>query len=63
MEGDLPQVLAIAAAGAGLYAVYRVARRLTQSQRSAADDTATADAPRDLGVLKRDAATGEYRPE
>jgi hypothetical protein len=58
----LPQVLIIAAAGAGLYAAYKVAKRLT-SERARPKAEEVLREPRDLGALKRDPATGEYRPE
>jgi hypothetical protein len=54
--------LIIAAAGAGLYAAYKVAKRLT-SERARPKAEEVLREPRDLGALKRDPATGEYRPE
>lgn len=67
----MPQLIAIAIVGAGVYAGYRWVR----GQVSRAQDSArTAEAevrrraaeragqPRDLGTLEYDATTGEYRP-
>ncbi|MBN8911328.1 MAG: hypothetical protein J0H65_04560 [Rhizobiales bacterium] len=67
----MPQVLALIAAGAGLYAGYKwVSRTLQAAQKTARvreGDLREAMArakgePKDLGALERDPATGVYRP-
>lgn len=59
----MPQVLIFAAAGAGLYAAYRIAKRLSASSRDHALRNSADAEPRDLGVLRRDPDTGDYKPE
>ena len=62
----MPQILILALAGAGAYVAGRAIGRFLQS--SNADRKGTAGMakagcePRDLGALKKDPATGVYRP-
>lgn len=67
----MPQLIALAVVGAGLYAGYRwVSRKMADAK--AAAERAEAElrrqaaeasvAPRNLGALELDPATGEYRP-
>ena len=67
----MPQLIALAVVGAGVYAGYRWVRtqlqRVEQSARAAEADMRRragerAGQPRDLGTLEYDAETGEYRP-
>ncbi len=67
----MPQVLALIAAGAGLYAGYKwVSRTLAEVQKTARvrerelrEAMARARGePKDLGALELDPATGVYRP-
>lgn len=67
----MPQVLALIAAGAGLYAGYKwVSRTLQEAQKTARvreaelrEAVARAKGePKDLGTLEVDPATGVYRP-
>ncbi len=67
----MPQVLALIAAGAGLYAGYKwVSRVLAEAQQTARvreaelrDAVARARGePKDLGALDLDPATGVYKP-
>jgi hypothetical protein len=60
----MPQLIALALVGAGLYAGYKwlsgkARRAVAEAERRAAE---AAGAPRDLGVLEWDAAAGVYRP-
>ncbi len=69
----MPQLIALALAGAGLYASYKwltrgmaksggAAEQTGEAQaRSATDATSTAT-PKDLGALDWDEAAGVYRP-
>jgi hypothetical protein len=67
----MPQVLALIAAGAGLYAGFKwVSRTLAEAQKAArVREAELKDAmarsgvvPKDLGTLERDPSTGVYRP-
>jgi len=60
-----PQVLLLAAIGAGVYAGYRFAQRALRNQKMKATATSTAEpkGARDLGNLVHDPKTGEYRPQ
>lgn len=67
----MPQVLALIAAGAGLYAGYKwVSRVLAEAQKAQrVQEAALREAmarrrgePKDLGALEIDPATGVYRP-
>jgi hypothetical protein len=67
----MPQVLALIAAGAGLYAGYKwVSRALAEAQKTARVREAelreamarTKGEPKDLGALELDPATGIYKP-
>lgn len=58
----MPQLIAIALAGAAAYAGYKWVRKqndLIAARRKSSDQ---ADSPRDLGDLVWDEATGAYRP-
>lgn len=67
----MPQLIAIAVVGAGLYAGYRWLSR-TMADAKRVSELAEADRrrraaeangePRNLGALELDPATGEYRP-
>lgn len=60
----MPQLIMIALAGVGAYATYKWVSKQTRQMRERAQaqaKAATAE-PRDLGSLKQDPATGEYRP-
>lgn len=58
-----PHIFLLVAVGASLVAGYRLAHNFNK-KRAKQDDIAKDDvkAPRDLGALKQDEATGEYRP-
>lgn len=66
----MPQLIALAVAGAGLYLgakwLSRQARAFAEAAERAAAaaerERAHANEPRDLGRLERDPASGEYRP-
>lgn len=65
----MPQVIALALLGAGLYAGYRwlarAAGEIGAEMRRAEDEVAQAAAARiekDLGALELDQASGVYRP-
>jgi len=61
----MPQILAAALIGAGVYAGYRFARaRLSKTDKGVGEaaKTAASAQPRDLGTLEADPATGVYRP-
>jgi hypothetical protein len=65
----MPQLIALAIAGAGLYAGYRWVSRKLAAERAAATAEAERRArpadgePRDLGRLAWDEAARAYRPE
>jgi len=64
----MPQAVALALIGAGMYAGYRLAQAWTAQNRDAAsqaratDGSADRKAMRDLGDLEPDPQTGIYRP-
>jgi predicted negative regulator of RcsB-dependent stress response len=65
----MPQVIALALLGAGLYAGYRWITRTTReiaAQMQRADDAVRQDATgrieKNLGTLEYDPASGVYRP-
>lgn len=68
----MPQLIALAVIGTGLYAGYRwAAKKMEQAQAAAREAEADlrrrtaerAGRPRDLGTLELDSATGVYRPK
>ena len=64
----MPPLLVIAAAGAGAYLAYRAVKTIAaQSVGSRGDERvpqkAEAAPPKDLGTLKQDPDTAEYRPQ
>lgn len=66
----MPQIVAIAFVGAGLYAGFRwvsrvaaeAAERVRQGEAEIRQRAAKAAAPKDLGRLELDPSSGEYRP-
>lgn len=63
----MPQLILLALAGVGAYATYKWAsKKLGGSETKRAGEgrakAASRHEPRDLGSLKRDPDTGEYRP-
>lgn len=64
----MPQLIALAVAGAGLYAGIRwLQRKVTEqaeavARQDAARTGAAADAPREMGQLEWDADAKAYRP-
>ncbi|MEL7049394.1 MAG: hypothetical protein AAFO75_10620 [Pseudomonadota bacterium] len=66
----MPQAILVAAMGLGLYAGYRLARRVSSVKPFKSDGTAerrgqrkpTSRAVRDMGTMSRDPSTGVYRP-
>lgn len=65
----MPQFALLALAGTALYAGYRVAAKIIESEavRAKAAETArrrpdAAGSPKDLGALEWDEASGVYRP-
>lgn len=67
----MPQLIAIAVIGAGIYAGYRwLSRKMVNAERAAMQAeaelrrraAAATGEPRNLGALELDPATGEYRP-
>lgn len=62
----MPPLILLAAAGIGIYAGYRMVRGVLGKIDSGAVRQAGAErevpAPRDLGSLERDPASGVYRP-
>jgi hypothetical protein len=65
----MPQLIALAVAGAGLYAGYKwVSRKvaeMTETERLRAAEVKAAREPgtREMGNLVLDPSTGEYRPD
>ena len=62
----MPQIILLALAGVGAYATYKWASKQLKApgQAGGKRDAAKAPAePRDLGSLRRDPLTGEFRPE
>lgn len=67
----MPQLIALALAGAGLYAGYRwVSREIRRAlaathdarEEGGRENTLAAGSPKDLGSLEWDAESGVYRP-
>lgn len=59
----MPQAVLIALMGAGMYAGFRIAKVLAARSERVEPETPPPSALKEMGTLRRDPATGVYRPE